>query len=164
MISKCRQNNNRIFGASNASFRPDKATPAWVISSVDVSDLETPNMTITGSGAVDGYPVHISSGRGELHGIMALSIISDVLFNFHNFNSDMTVVCDNQGDIKKCNNPLPNNLRRQCDTNHDLYITQRYYRKHTKMKLKWFKGHTDKIPLDLYHRPPLAKIRQGGNI
>jgi hypothetical protein len=76
MISKCRQNNNRIFGASDASFRLDKATPAWVISSGDVSDLEIPNMTITGSGAVDGYPVHISSGRGELH--MALSIISQL--------------------------------------------------------------------------------------
>jgi hypothetical protein len=136
----------KIFGTSDASFHPGKATHVWVISSGDVSDLETLNMTITGNGAMDGYSEHMSSGGGELHGIMALSIMSDILFNFHNFNGNMTAVCDNQGVIKKCDNPLPNNLWRYHDTNHDLYITQRYYRKQTKMKLEWVKGNTDKIP------------------
>lgn len=45
LMSKCRCNNNKMFGASDASFRTGNATHAWVISSGQVSDLETPNMT-----------------------------------------------------------------------------------------------------------------------
>lgn len=145
MVSKCRRNNNKVFGASDASFQQGSTTHAWVILSGEISDLETPNMTISGCGAVDGYPIHMSSGRGELHGITVLSIMTDVLYNFHSFTGAMTAVCDNQGVIKKCDNPSTNNLWRQRETNNDLYITQQYYKRWTNMKLEWVKGHTDKL-------------------
>jgi len=83
-----------MFGASDASFRSGNATHAWVISSGQVSDLEALNMTITGCGAMDGYSTHMSSRRGELHGITALSIMTNVLYNFHNFTGTVTAVCD----------------------------------------------------------------------
>jgi hypothetical protein len=85
LISKCRCKGNRMLGASDASFCQGNATHAWVISSGEVSDLETPNLHISGYVAVDGYSHHMSSGRGELHGITALSIMTDVLHNYHNF-------------------------------------------------------------------------------
>jgi len=65
LISKCWHNHNNIFGASDASFHHGQTTHAWVISPGEVSDLEMPNMTISGSWAVDGYSPHMSSGRGS---------------------------------------------------------------------------------------------------
>lgn len=61
----------------------------------------------------------------------------------------MTAVCDNQGVITKCVTPSNTSLRRQHDTNHDLYLTQHHYRKKTNLKLEWVKGHTDKSPWQL---------------
>ena len=87
--------------------------------------------------------------QGELHGITALSIMTDVIYNFHNFKGTMTAVCDNQGVITKCVTPSNTSLRRQHDTNHDLYLTQHHYRKKTNLKLEWVKGHTDKSPWQL---------------
>jgi len=66
LADACCQNRNILFGASDASYKHDQATHAWVISSGNVSDLASSNLSILGSGYVDGYAPHMSSARGEL--------------------------------------------------------------------------------------------------
>lgn len=55
-------------------------------------------MTITGHGIVGGHPCDMSSGRAELHGQTALTIILNHLQRVHNIDHlPATLICDNQG-------------------------------------------------------------------
>jgi len=91
-----------LMGASDASFHWGKATHAWVISTGVKYDITKPNKNIFGSGPVDGLPPYLSSGRGELHGLNAISIIADLLNTYHARNSKIKVVCDIKGIVNKC--------------------------------------------------------------
>jgi hypothetical protein len=51
---------------------------------------------------IDGYACDTSSGRAELHGITALSIMTQLFLNYHFSTSTMEAVCDNQVVITNC--------------------------------------------------------------
>jgi hypothetical protein len=75
MLDRRISSNNNVFGASGASLKHDHASHAWIISSGDPSNIENPNIHKSGSGPVHGYYPNLSSARGELQGITALTII-----------------------------------------------------------------------------------------
>lgn len=76
-------NNNCLFGASDASLKDNLATHAWILSSGAVTDIEDPMMNISGAGPVHSLPYFLSSSRGELQGLAALSIIARLFMEFH---------------------------------------------------------------------------------
>ena len=69
MLDRIISSNNNVFGASDASLKHDRASHAWIISSGDCSDIENPNIHISGSGPVYGYypnlPPHEANSRGS---------------------------------------------------------------------------------------------------
>jgi hypothetical protein len=97
LADACQQKGNILFGASDASYNHGQATHAWVMSSGNVSDLTSGNLSISGSGYVDGYAPHMSSARGELQGITALSIMSALFYQHFKLQEKLTAICDNQG-------------------------------------------------------------------
>jgi len=132
-----------LMGASDASFHWGKATHAWVISTGVKYDITKPNKNIFGSGPVDGLPPYLSSGRGELHGLNAISIIADLLNTYHARNSKIKVVCDIKGIVNKCRTLSINSLSRHQDKNIDLYLNQKHHMSKLDIQLEWIKGHSD---------------------
>jgi len=146
LLQGCQANGNHLFCASNASYRNGRATHAWLVSTRKATDLEHPNLTIRGGGHVDGYSPHMSSSRGELHSLTALSIMTDLFCHHSQFNGTITAICDNQGIIKKCDTPKSMSLHRQRDPNINLLLNKQFYRKKNHLKLEWVRSHTDKEP------------------
>jgi len=144
LINECKINGNKLFGASDASFRDGRATHAWILSTGKVSDLTSDTLSISGSGFVDGYAPHMSSARGELHGVTALSIITDLLCQHYHFPGHLTVISDNQGVVRKCNSDIGHSLRKQRDPNFDLLLTHHHFKQKTKMTSEWVRSHADK--------------------
>ncbi len=72
-------NKKKIFASSNASLRNGRSTHAWVISTGQISDLSDPNMHIRGAGSIHGHKNCLSSCRGELQGITAITIITNLI-------------------------------------------------------------------------------------
>jgi hypothetical protein len=75
-------------------------------------------------GVVHGFSPFLSSGRGELQGIFALSIVANIFKHHHSSSAKVTVICDNQGVSSKCNTLTINSLHRHREPNIDLYIIQ----------------------------------------
>jgi hypothetical protein len=57
-------------------------------------------MHMHGSGPVDGYFPYLSSTRGKLQVITAVTIIAHLLFKFHFIKGSVRATCDNQGAIQ----------------------------------------------------------------
>jgi hypothetical protein len=84
---------------------------AWIISSGKVDDIMTPILNISGAGAVHGMPKYLSSARGELQGITAISIILNLLSDYHHKRITTSSICGNIGVINKCTNGHFSSLR-----------------------------------------------------
>jgi len=146
LINECKLNGNKLFRFSDASFRDGRATHAWVLSTGKVSDLTSDTLSIYGSGFVDGYVPHMSSTHGELHGVTALSIITDLFCQHAHLPGQLTAICDNQGIIQKCNSAITHSLRKQRDPNFDLLMTHYHFKQKTNMMSEWIRSHADKSP------------------
>ena len=55
----------------------------------------------------------------------AISIISQLLLQFHNATRKVEIICDNMGMVKRCPTLSFSSLRSHCTPNIDLFITQR---------------------------------------
>jgi len=66
IISMAQINSTPLFGASDTSYRHSQSTRAWILSTGSVSDINSPLMSISGSGPVDGLGPFLSSSHGEL--------------------------------------------------------------------------------------------------
>ncbi len=102
LINHITANKYKLFGASDASFRDRKASHAWIISTDSIDDIGDDDLCIHGHGPVDGLAQYISSGRGELTGITALSIMTQLFLNYHSSNATLEAICDNKRVINKC--------------------------------------------------------------
>jgi hypothetical protein len=90
-----------LFGASDTSLKDDRASHAWILSSGKIHDISTPLLHISGSGSVHGAPQYLSSSRGELQGLTALTIATKVFSNHFNSYPKSTFICDNTGVQRK---------------------------------------------------------------
>jgi hypothetical protein len=146
ILNAIQRKNNILFGASNASFKNRKAAHAWILSAGSISDIEDPDMHIWGSGPVDGHIPHLSSGRGEVHRIAALTIIAHLFLKYHSSIARVEAVCDSQGIINKCSHASFSKLCSHPKANTDLYFTQYQHAAKTLIQLSWVKSHTNKKP------------------
>jgi hypothetical protein len=101
-------------------------------------------MSITGSGPVHGALMYLSSSRGELQGITALTVITKFFLEFFNTTCKATFICDNSGVIKT--ETSFSSLKSQRDTNVDLYLTHRSFRRGFDINLEWVRSHSDSKP------------------
>jgi hypothetical protein len=115
--------NSSLFGASDASFKNGRASHAWILSSGNIDDIVDPDCHISGSGPVHSTPQYLSSARGELQGITAISIISALFAKFHNQALKVSSICNNRGIISKCTEGTFSSLHQNRDANIDLYLT-----------------------------------------
>jgi ribonuclease HI len=113
---------------------------------VYTTDIEHPLLYIARSGPVDGLPQKLSSSRGELAGLTAITIIAHLLRGFYSSNTPVWMVCDNQSVLNKCNSLPLNWFWRHCDKNFDLFLTQQNIAKTMPISYNWVKGHTEKAP------------------
>jgi hypothetical protein len=102
LINHITANKYKLFGASDASFRDRKASHEWIISTDSIDDIGDDDLCIHSHGPVDGLAQYISSGRGELTGITALSIMTQLFLNYHSSNATLEAICDNKRVINKC--------------------------------------------------------------
>jgi hypothetical protein len=137
---------NTIFGTSVASFKKGRASHAWVISSGALDDIADDELHISEHGPVDGYTLDMSSGRGEIHGITAMSKISQLLLHFHSSSAKVEAVCDNQGAINRCASVSFRHLKTHPEKNADLFLTQQKTQESIPITLSWIKSHLDKQP------------------
>jgi len=135
-----------IFGASDASFKSGRASHAWILSSGSTSDISNPLRNISGGGIVHGHPSLISSGRGELHGILVLSIVANIFKMHHSSTAPVTLICNLQCVTSKCNTLSIISLCSHKSQNVDMYITQRHITTQNSITHEWVKGHSDKAP------------------
>jgi len=129
--------NSTLFDASDASFKEGRASHAWILPSGDVKDIADEDLHIYGHGSVNSYAMDMSSGRGELAGITAMSIMAQLFLNFLTSRAAVEAVCDKSMCIS---------IFQPTTKNMDLYITQQKILDSTQIKLTWVKGHFDKIP------------------
>jgi hypothetical protein len=85
-----------IYGVSDASVKSPSAAHAWILSSGAKTDLDNPLLHIAGTGPVDGYVPYLSSTRGELQGQTALTIITNLFLQHHNFQATLVMICDSK--------------------------------------------------------------------
>jgi len=135
-----------LFGASDASCKSRKTLHAWILSSGSPDDITDPMRNISGGGIVHGNPLFLSSGRGELHGILALFIVADMFKKHYSSTAPIRTISDNQGVTSKCNNMSITSLRSHRSPNIDLYIMQQHITIQNKISHEWIKGHSDKAP------------------
>jgi hypothetical protein len=102
----------------------------------------------TGSGSVHGYYPNLSSARGELQGITALTIIFKLLRDYHLTSATAIIVCNNKGVLNSCANGTFCSLRNHREANIDLYSTQHTIQKSIEINHQWVKGHTETKPWD----------------
>ncbi len=102
LMEEIENSNGNWFGASDASLKSGRATHAWIISSGKVDDINNPLLHISGNGPVHGIYNSLSSARGELQGITAVSTISYMLSQYYNRPIKISSICDNVGVINKC--------------------------------------------------------------
>jgi hypothetical protein len=100
---------------------------------------------------IHGIPNFLSSARGELQGITAVSIISTLLSQYHNKQVKISSICDNVGVVSKCAKGRFSSLWQNRDANIDLYLMQRDHSCLSQMSLSWVRGHSNKKPWDTFH-------------
>jgi len=94
--------NNSILACSDASLKENHAVHAWIISSGDINDITDPMLHISGAGPVDDCFQYLSLARAELTGLTALAIILKVFGEFYSSTAKVSLLCNNQGMLKKC--------------------------------------------------------------
>jgi hypothetical protein len=151
LMEEIQHSSGKIFGASDASLKSGRATHAWIISPGKKDDINNPLLHISGPGMVHGNPNYLSSARGELQGITAMSIICNMLSRHHNRQTKLSAICDNVGVINKCTKGKFSSLRRNRDANIDLYLTYKEQKLLSHTKLSWVGGHSDKKPWQTFH-------------
>jgi hypothetical protein len=124
--------------------KDDRATHAWILSSGNIRDIENPLLHILGAGTVHGAPQYLSSSRGELQGMPALSIVMRLFMEFYSIKPKPTFICDNSGVIKITSHGRFSSLRSQRDANMDLYPTQWQIQHSVQISMEWVKGHSEK--------------------
>jgi len=93
--------NSSLFGASDATLKDGRALHVWILSSGKIGNIEDSGGHISGSGPVHGETQYLSSARGELQGIAAITTIANLLSKFHNQKLKVSSICDNSGVISK---------------------------------------------------------------
>jgi hypothetical protein len=145
------QSNRSISGASDASFKTDRATHAWILSAGKISGIEDPLMNVSGSGPVHGQHHSLSSTRGEIQGITTLTIMASLLSKYSECRYKLSAICDNKGAISKCAGKKFKSLHSNYQANMDLFLTQEMASKSVDMTIDWVKGHMDKKHGTRYH-------------
>jgi hypothetical protein len=158
LLDKLRQSNKVILGASDASLKLNRATHAWILSSGDVQDITNPLLNISGTGPVHGHPQYLSSSRGELQGVTALSIMASLLSTYYDCSYHLAAICDNKGVLSKGERGSFNSSRSQCQANIDLFSPQRKAAKSLGMTFSLVKGHMDKQPWQSIEDLKLQKL------
>lgn len=125
-----------LFRASDAWLKEGRKSHAWIISSGHVDDIMDPLLHIYGFRPVHGLPQYLSSSRGELQGITAVSVTVKLLMDFHSTSCKVKVVCNNTGMISKCSRPSNISLKCQRTANLDLFLTQSKVSKDVDLKLE----------------------------
>jgi len=115
LMNEIQNSSGRMFGVSDALLKHGRATHAWIISSGKVDDINNPLLHISRTGMVHGIPNYLSSARGELQGITAMSIISNMFSQYHNKQIKTSAICDNAGVINKCAKGRFSSLQRNRD-------------------------------------------------
>lgn len=115
---------NVLFGASDASLNKGHATHAWNISSGQLSDICSRNSSLSGSGLVDGLSTFLSSTRGELKGITAVTIMGHLLNDFQSTNLPISILCDTKSVQQKSQKISKHRLCHHHFPTIDLYLTQ----------------------------------------
>jgi hypothetical protein len=139
---------NFLFGSRDAPQKDNRATHAWILSSGNASDIDYPLFNISGSGPVHGAPLHLSSSRGELQGLTALTIVAKCFLEYFAMRCNTTFICDNSSIIKKGSEQTFHSLKSQRDANIDLYLTDQDFKKDLNIKLEWINSQSDKEPWD----------------
>jgi hypothetical protein len=111
LIQGIKDSNKAIFAASDTFHKEGRSSHAWRISTGLVSDINNPLKHISGSGPVQGFHKYLSSTRGELQGITAITIISKLISEFLGPLCNITAITDNQGVIRRCSRCNYNFLR-----------------------------------------------------
>jgi len=99
LLMSIQESNKTIFVASDASYKDNRSTHAWIISTRKISDIMDPLLHISGLGPVHGPSYYLSFGRGELQGITAITILSKLLSEFYGSSCKVSTICDNLGVI-----------------------------------------------------------------
>jgi len=102
LIQSIKQSNKQIFASSDASLKNGRSTHAWVISTGQTSNFSDPYMHIKGAGAVHGHKKYLSSCRGELQGLTAITIIAKLISDYISSSCKVKAICDNLGAVQRC--------------------------------------------------------------
>jgi hypothetical protein len=146
LFQSVKQSNKQIFTSSDASLKNGRSTHAWVISTGHISNLSDPYMHIKGAGSVHGHKKYLSSCRGKLQGLMAITIIAKLISDYISSPCKVSAICDNSGIVQRCSRLQFKSLRSHQQPNSDLYITQNIMTSPNNILLEWVRGHADKKP------------------
>jgi len=136
-----------IDGVSDASVKSPSAAHAWILSSGAKTDLDNPLLHIAGTGPVDGYVPYLSSTRGELQGQTALTIITNLFLQHHNFQATLVMICDSKSAQSIQVRPATR-LRQHRDPDLDLRLQIQHEASSLSIRREWVKGHQDSYPWD----------------
>jgi hypothetical protein len=137
LIQSIKDSNKAILAASDAYHKEGRTSHIWIISTGLVSDIYDPLKHISGSGPVQGFHKYLSSTRGELQGITAITIISILISEYLGSPCNRTAITDKQGVICKCARGNYNSLRSHRLPNIDLYLTQSWLSLSNKYSITW---------------------------
>jgi hypothetical protein len=84
-----------------------------------------PPPDLSGSGAVHGFPDYISSSRGKLQGVTALTVMTTFLSSYSKNKYKLLAVSNYKGIISKCDGRSYTSLRSHRQANIDLFLTQK---------------------------------------
>jgi len=133
-----------IFCSSDASFQSTRGSHAWIISTGDISDITNSEMHVSGSDMVHGFPPKISAGRGKLQGLTAVSIITQMLLQFHCTNRKLDMICDDKGMTNRCMHTSFTSLCSHREPNVDLFLSHNKISRSLPTATQWVRSHSDK--------------------
>jgi hypothetical protein len=134
-----------LIGASDASLKEDQCSHAWILSTGDINHIEDPYMSLRGAGPVDCIPSDLLSVRGELHGQMALTIMSKtLLISTDCIQHPVKLIGDNKGIQEKTAQCTHNRLKHHCAANIDLYLEYEAAAKPLQRTVEWVRSHQDR--------------------
>jgi hypothetical protein len=127
LITSLESSNKSILACNDASLKDNRAVHTWIISSGDINDITDPYMQISGSGPIDGSPQYLSLARAELTGLTALAITIKLFRECYNSRANFTILCDNQGMLKKFELIPFHHLRFHHEKNVDLLLSHHHF-------------------------------------
>jgi hypothetical protein len=145
LIKYLKHTKKPLKGMSDASLKDGTSSHAWILSTGENDHTLDGNMSIHGTGPVNGAPKSMSSARGELHGQTAMAIVSKLLLETHQEPKIPTLLQgDNQRIQRKCNEIRIDRLKHHREPNIDLLIEFKHATKGHHVKIEWMPGHQDK--------------------